>query len=296
MGTQIISKEQAIHGYKMFESDWTCRDKQYSVPGRFYETRADICWVGMHFCPNLADCFDYYDMDMKNHVVEVIGRGEFDQSGNKVCCADLEIIRELTWDEVLEKANFDINNHGRYNAGRGNYGDYNTGDDNIGSRNTGDNNFGCRNTGNYNLGIQNSGQYNIGDYNTGNYCVGHFNSGYFCVGNRISGFCCYNPNAVVCGKDKLLFNKAVSEDVCDEFLAKYFTALEIVFDRVQTAVQEGKPVNPGFWKTDAVSVEFTDSAVFNAEIMDKIICEYAHAYERELNRARKEKERILSKR
>lgn len=42
----------------MFNSDWTCRDKQYTCPGEFIED-VDLltCDAGMHFCLELEDCF-----------------------------------------------------------------------------------------------------------------------------------------------------------------------------------------------------------------------------------------------
>lgn len=50
-----------VHGYKAFEKDWTCLDKQYTCPGLFEEEgKLEICRNGIHFCRNLIDCFNYY--------------------------------------------------------------------------------------------------------------------------------------------------------------------------------------------------------------------------------------------
>lgn len=55
---------KVIHGFKVFKSDWKCRDKQYSCPGKFEEEgELSVCGHGMHFCENVADCFSYYDFD-----------------------------------------------------------------------------------------------------------------------------------------------------------------------------------------------------------------------------------------
>ena len=50
-----------VNGYKVFNSDWTCRDKQYTCPGKFEENvEPDVCYHGMHFCKKAVDCFNYY--------------------------------------------------------------------------------------------------------------------------------------------------------------------------------------------------------------------------------------------
>lgn len=69
--------ENIVKGYKVFNPDWTCRDKQYTCPGIF-EDPGDIsvCSKGMHFCKKAADCFNYYDFDPNNHVAEVIAHGK----------------------------------------------------------------------------------------------------------------------------------------------------------------------------------------------------------------------------
>lgn len=47
-----------IKGYKVFESDWTCRDFQYEVGKVFEEdVKPKCCDRGFHFCENAADCF-----------------------------------------------------------------------------------------------------------------------------------------------------------------------------------------------------------------------------------------------
>ena len=32
-----------VNGYKVFNSDWTCRDKQYTCPGKFEEKEYLAC-------------------------------------------------------------------------------------------------------------------------------------------------------------------------------------------------------------------------------------------------------------
>lgn len=48
----------SVKGFKVFNSDWTCRNKQYSCPGRFEEDgELSICDHGMHFCKRIEIVF-----------------------------------------------------------------------------------------------------------------------------------------------------------------------------------------------------------------------------------------------
>jgi hypothetical protein len=177
-----------VKGYKVFNTDWTCRDKQYSCPGTFHEDgELDVCGHGMHFCKMVSDCFKYYSFNPDNHVAEVIAHGQVKEDGDKCCTDDLEIVREIQWHEVLE-----IVNTGKNCTGICNTGDWNTGDRNTGNRNTGDCNTGNRNTGDYNTGNcntgnRNTGNWNTGDRNTGNYNTGNRNTGDWNTGDRNTG-------------------------------------------------------------------------------------------------------------
>ena len=166
-----------VNGYKVFNSDWTCRDKQYSCPGTFEEdVKLDVCHHGMHFCKKAVDCFNYYSFSSSNRVAEVVAYGEVREKGNKCCTNKLKIVRELSWYEVL-----DVVNTGENCTGKGNSGNWNTGNYNDGHRNSGDDNSGNWNSGNYNSGSYNSGDCNIGNWNSGdwnkiNYSNGCFNT------------------------------------------------------------------------------------------------------------------------
>ena len=138
---------EQIKGYKVFNSDWTCRGKKYECPGTFEEdVNPSCCISGMHFCINLTDCFDYYRFNPENKVAEVIALGDTDVDGNKTCTNKLQIVREVSWEEVLR-----LVNTGKANAGLCNSGDRNSGNCNSGNCNSGDwnkTNFssGCFNT------------------------------------------------------------------------------------------------------------------------------------------------------
>ena len=152
-----------VKGYKVFNPDWTCMNKQYTCPGTFEEdVNPSVCNVGMHFCKNAADCFRYYDFDPNNHVAEVIAHGTVAEGEDKCATNKLEIVREIPWAEVLE-----IVNTGKACTGRCNSGDWNSGDWNSGNCNSGDWNSGNRNSGDWNSGNRNSGDWNKTSFSNG---------------------------------------------------------------------------------------------------------------------------------
>ena len=171
---------KGVHGYKVFNPDWTCRGKQYTCPGKFEEEgELEVCGHGMHFCQIAADCFNYYKFDSDNKVAEVIAYGDVRTEGNKSCTNKLEIVREIPWDEVLRIVNIGKNCTGNRNTGDWNTGNRNTGNRNTGNRNTGNWNTGDRNTGDRNTGDWNTGNWNTGDWNTGDWNKSSFNTGCF---------------------------------------------------------------------------------------------------------------------
>ena len=147
-----------IKGYKVFNSDWTCRGFQYEV-GKTYtldvekEGELKLCNAGFHFCTKANDCFRYYDFDSNNHVAEIEALGEIRVGNDSTkCCTDvIKIAKELSWHEVLDLVN-------------------------TGKDCTGLNNSGNYNSGNYNSGNCNSGNRNSGDWNKTNYSSGCFNT------------------------------------------------------------------------------------------------------------------------
>ena len=162
----------SITGYKVFNPDWTCRGKAYTCPGTFEEdVEPIVCESGMHFCKKAIDCFNYYSFDPRNHIAEVIAHGTVVGYNDKCCTNKLEIVREISWTELLELVNV-----GEGNTGIGNSGYFNSGYYNCGSRNSGHYNSGCWNSGNYNSGYYNSGSANSGYYNSGNCNSGDWNS------------------------------------------------------------------------------------------------------------------------
>ena len=197
-----------MKGYKVFNSDWTCRGYQYEV-GKTYEIAESpkCCKVGFHFCEKLADCFNYYLFDPNNKVAEIeaIGEIHFDDTNSKCCTNKIVILKELTWAEVL-----DMCNTGKGNSGYRNSGNRNSGKSNSGHRNSGSWNSGDRNSGYYNSGSWNSGNYNSGHHNSGHHNSGHYNSG-----DHNSGYCNTNSPKV------RMFNHETEFDFNDESIDRF---------------------------------------------------------------------------
>ena len=124
-----MSETGVVKGFKVFNPDWTCRNKAYTCPGKFEEdVTPSVCDEGMHFCKKAADCFNYYRFDPENKVAEVVAYGTVAEDGDKCCTDKLEIVREIPWAELLEIVN----------TGKGCTGLCNSGDWNSGNRNSGD--------------------------------------------------------------------------------------------------------------------------------------------------------------
>ena len=152
-----MSETRVVKGFKVFNPDWTCKDKQYGCPGRFEEdVTPSICNKGMHFCKRASDCFNYYSFDPNNKVAEVIAYGEVSEEGDKCATNKLEVVREIPWSELL----------GLVNTGKGCAGLCNSGNCNSGNWNSG----------NCNSGNCNSGDCNSGDWNKANFSNGCFNT------------------------------------------------------------------------------------------------------------------------
>lgn len=186
-----------MKGYKVFGPDWKCRNYQYKV-GEVFEKDAEpvCCSCGFHFCVDLRHCFNYYSFDPGNKVAEVEALGDIDsiesETGTKYCTNKIKIVREITWEEVLEMTNkgrgcTGISNNGNFNSGNHNNGDYNSGDHNKGNFNVGDCNYGYYNCGGFNRGNDNSGGFNTGNRNSGSFNTGSRNTGGHNIGDVNAG-------------------------------------------------------------------------------------------------------------
>ena len=172
-----MSETGVVKGFKVFNPDWTCRNKAYTCPGKFEEdVTPSVCDEGMHFCKKAADCFNYYRFDPENKVAEVVAYGTVAEDGDKCCTDKLEIVREIPWAELLEIVNTGKGCAGLCNSGDWNSGNRNSGNRNSGNRNSGDCNSGDCNSGDWNSGNRNSGDCNSGDWNKCSFSNGCFNT------------------------------------------------------------------------------------------------------------------------
>ena len=172
-----------VKGYKVFNSDWTCRDGFKYKVGETYtqDGKLEVCGNGLHFCKKAVDCFNYYSFDSSNHVAEVVAYGKIAEQGDKCCTNKLKVVGEISWQEVLNLVNTGDDNTGYRNTGSFNTGNFNTGYRNTGNFNTGDRNTGDDNTGNFNTGNRNTGYFNTGNRNTGDCNISNHETGVFCT-------------------------------------------------------------------------------------------------------------------
>lgn len=94
-----------MKGYKVFNSDWTCRGFQYKV-GETYEMDEEpiICQRGFHFCSILKDCFYHYPLDPnKIKIAEIEALGKIDEvflGYTQYCTNKIKIVREIYWKDL----------------------------------------------------------------------------------------------------------------------------------------------------------------------------------------------------
>ncbi len=240
-----MSEVKFVKGYKVFNSDRTCRGKQYTCPGKFEENaELSVCNSGMHFCKKAADCFNYYGFNPKNKAAEVAAYGDVEEKGNKCCTNKLEIVREIPWIELLEIVNTGKDCTGLNNSGDYNSGDYNSGDRNSGNRNSGDYNSGNCNSGNCNSGDYNSGNYNSGDCNSGNCNSGDYNSGYWNKCSFSNG--CFNtiePKIYLFNKpSEWTYKDWIDSDAC--YLLNQIQGSVLEYVRLENMTDEEKTLHP----------------------------------------------------
>ena len=102
-----------MRGYKIMESDITCRGFQYEL-GKEYSLEGElvICRNGFHFCENIFDCLEYYDNikgDKRLFLVEALG--EVITENDKSVTNKIKIIEEIKDTEKFfdeNKDNFEV--------------------------------------------------------------------------------------------------------------------------------------------------------------------------------------------
>ncbi len=88
---------QPVKGFKGFDQNFKCRDKQYALGQSYEEPSAKACNRGMHFCENAMDVFNYYPPGTSRYA-EVEGDGTLDRDGNdsKVAATRLHVKAEVS--------------------------------------------------------------------------------------------------------------------------------------------------------------------------------------------------------
>ena len=98
-----------MRGYKLMESDMTCRGFQYEIGKEYFlGDKLQICENGFHFCENPFDCLWYYDNIKGNKrlfLVEALG--EVITEDNKSVTNKIKIIEEIKDIEKFFEENMD---------------------------------------------------------------------------------------------------------------------------------------------------------------------------------------------
>ena len=99
-----------MKGYKGFNPDWTCRDKQYTVGETYEEEAAKLCESGIHFCECPLDILNYYppvgaNMELnKFAVVEADDVSLEKADDTKRVCKKIKIQAELNFAGLAKAA------------------------------------------------------------------------------------------------------------------------------------------------------------------------------------------------
>lgn len=101
-----FKRSEPVTGYKMLNYDWTCRGKKYQIGETYEEFGRRMCNEGMmHFCESPMDILDYYplydSMGRENVIVLVEAIGRVIRDGNKSATNKLRIIRQLSFNELI---------------------------------------------------------------------------------------------------------------------------------------------------------------------------------------------------
>lgn len=85
-------KNKVIKGFKGFDKNMKCRDKQYKENTVFEEDiEPKACKIGMHFCENPIDVLGYYGFEDDNQFCEVEGSGKVCKKEDKVSVSKIKV-------------------------------------------------------------------------------------------------------------------------------------------------------------------------------------------------------------
>ncbi|MES2864048.1 MAG: hypothetical protein V4666_08015, partial [Bacteroidota bacterium] len=116
--------QNTILGFKGYNKDLKCRDKQYEIGKEYEEENAKACETGFHFCENPLDIFSYYSpANSRFSQVEGSGIISKENTDSKVSCSKIKIGAEITLKAVIEggiKFIFERVNWSKENTSNGN--------------------------------------------------------------------------------------------------------------------------------------------------------------------------------
>ena len=136
-----------IKGYKGFDKNLQCRNKQYEIGKKYHEDNAVLCESGFHFCTNPHDIFSYYSAGKNNRFCEIEANNVSDEVGrndSKRVAKDIKINAEISVFDICKIAvkvffknfSFDKKIKEAKNNSSGDWGAANAG--NCGAANAGD--------------------------------------------------------------------------------------------------------------------------------------------------------------
>ena len=94
-------------GYKGFDKDLKCRDKQYEVGQTYTEKKAVLCNAGMHFCEYPLDVISYYPPGAGSRYCTVDAADvddKKDDSDSKRVCKKLTVKAEIGLPGIISAA------------------------------------------------------------------------------------------------------------------------------------------------------------------------------------------------
>ena len=98
-----------MRGYKIMESDMTCRGFQYKIGKKYtLKDKLKLCENGFHFCENPFNCLYYYDNikgDKRLFIIESLSK--VITNGNKSVTNKIKIIEEIKDIEKFFDENID---------------------------------------------------------------------------------------------------------------------------------------------------------------------------------------------
>ena len=105
--TAEAPKPVILQGFKGFDKNLKCRDKQYALGETFEEPEASLCNKGLHFCEYPLDCFRYYEPGKGSRYAEVVAENpseERESGDSKRVTKKLTIGGELSFRGLIEAA------------------------------------------------------------------------------------------------------------------------------------------------------------------------------------------------